>query len=82
VVTSLVLGLAFIIGGGVVTETVFSWPGMGSLLLGATVVEDVPLATGAFAFIGILALVAHLIADLLYAVLDPRIRVVGGDSNA
>ena len=78
VVTSFVLGLAFIIGGGVVTETVFSWPGMGSLLLGATVIEDVPLATGALAFIGILALVAHLIVDILYAALDPRIRIAGG----
>jgi peptide/nickel transport system permease protein len=78
VVTSFVLGLAFIIGGGVVTETVFSWPGMGSLLLGATVVEDIPLATGALAFIGILALLAHLIVDILYAVLDPRIRIASG----
>jgi peptide/nickel transport system permease protein len=75
VVTSLVLGLAFIIGGGVVTETVFSWPGMGKLLLDATVAEDVPVATGALAFIGILALVAHLVVDILYAVLDPRIRI-------
>jgi len=79
VVTSLVLGLAFIIGGGVVTETVFSWPGMGSLLLTATVAEDVPVATGALAFIGILALIAHLVVDILYAVLDPRIRIQ--DSN-
>ncbi|MCI0426072.1 MAG: ABC transporter permease [Actinobacteria bacterium] len=78
VVTSFVLGLAFIIGGGVVTETVFSWPGMGLLLLGSTVIEDVPLATGALAFIGILALVAHLVVDILYAVLDPRIRIAGG----
>ncbi len=75
VVTSLVLGLAFIIGGGVVTETVFSWPGMGSLLLTATVAEDVPVATGALAFIGVLALIAHLVVDILYAVLDPRIRI-------
>jgi len=75
VVTSLVLGLAFIIGGGVVTETVFSWPGMGSLLLTATIAEDVPVATGALAFIGILALIAHLVVDILYAVLDPRIRI-------
>jgi peptide/nickel transport system permease protein len=74
VVTSFVLGLAFVIGGGVVTETVFSWPGMGALLLSATVAEDVPVAVGALAFIGILALVAHLIVDLLYSVLDPRIR--------
>lgn len=75
VVTSFVLGLAFIIGGGVVTETVFSWPGMGSLLLTATVAEDVPVATGALAFVGILALMAHLIVDILYAILDPRIRI-------
>ena len=75
VVTSFILGLAFIIGGGVVTETVFSWPGMGSLLLTATVIEDVPLATGALGFIGVLALVAHLVVDILYAVLDPRIRI-------
>jgi len=74
VVTSFVLGLAFVIGGGVVTETVFSWPGMGALLLSSTVAEDVPVAVGALAFIGILALVAHLIVDLLYSVLDPRIR--------
>jgi peptide/nickel transport system permease protein len=74
VVTSFVLGLAFVIGGGVVTETVFSWPGMGALLLTATLAEDVPVAVGALAFIGILALVAHLVVDLLYSVLDPRIR--------
>lgn len=74
VVTSFVLGLAFIIGGGVVTETVFSWPGMGSLLLNATVVEDVPLATGALAFVGVLALVGHLVVDVLYSALNPRVR--------
>lgn len=79
VVTSFVLGLAFIIGGGVVTETVFSWPGMGSLLLTATVAEDVPVATGALAFVGILALVAHLVVDILYAILDPRIRIQTGN---
>lgn len=78
VVTSFILGLAFIIGGGVVTETIFSWPGMGSLLLTATVIEDVPLATGALGFIGILALLAHLLVDILYNVLDPRVRVQAG----
>lgn len=79
VVTSFVLGLAFIIGGGVVTETVFGWPGMGQLLLNATVLEDIPLATGALAFTGILALIAHLGVDILYAVLDPRIRIQSGN---
>lgn len=79
VVTSFILGLAFIIGGGVVTETIFGWPGMGSLLLTATVIEDVPLATGALGFIGILALLAHLLVDILYSVLDPRVRIAAGN---
>lgn len=79
VVTSFVLGLAFIIGGGVVTETVFSWPGMGALLLTAIRAEDIPVAIGALAFIGILALFAHLVVDILYAVLDPRIRIQSGN---
>lgn len=79
VVTSFILGLAFIIGGGVVTETVFGWPGMGALLLNATLVEDVPLATGALGFIGVLALLAHLLVDILYTILDPRVRIQSGN---
>jgi peptide/nickel transport system permease protein len=39
------------------------------------VIEDVPLATGALAFVGVLALLAHLLVDVLYVVLDPRIRI-------
>jgi peptide/nickel transport system permease protein len=75
VTTSFVLAIAFVIGGGIVTESVFSWPGLGLTLLSAVQTEDVPVAMGALAFIGVLALFAHLIADILYAVLDPRIRV-------
>ena len=78
VVTSFILGLAFIIGGGVVTETVFGWPGMGALLLTATLIEDVPLATGALGFIGVLALMAHLVVDVVYTILDPRVRIQAG----
>lgn len=75
ITTSLVLALAFVIGGGIVTETVFSWPGMGLLLLQAITVEDIPLAVGVLAYTGVLALVGHLVADILYTVLDPRIRI-------
>jgi peptide/nickel transport system permease protein len=75
VTTSLVLALAFVIGGGIVTETIFSWPGMGLVFLTAIGVSDIPLAVGALAITGVLALVGHLIADVLYAVLDPRIRI-------
>lgn len=74
VVTSFVFSLAFAIDGGVITETIFSWPGMGLTLLNAAVTQDLPLALGAFIFTGAFALVAHLVADVLYAFLDPRIR--------
>jgi len=74
VVTSLVYSLAFAIDGGIIIETIFSWPGMGLTLLQAVRSEDLPLAMGAFVFIGIFALGAHLVADVLYAFLDPRIR--------
>jgi len=74
VATSLVFSLAFAIDGGVITEAIFSWPGMGQTLLNAVLSEDLPLAMGAFLFIGIFALVAHLVADVLYVYLDPRIR--------
>ena len=75
VTTSLVLALAFVIGGGIVTETIFSWPGMGLVFLDAINVSDIPLAVGALSITGVLALFGHLLADVLYAVLDPRIRV-------
>jgi peptide/nickel transport system permease protein len=74
VVTSFVFSLAFALDGGVITETIFSWPGMGLALLRAASTEDIPMAVGALVFSGALALTAHLAADILYAFLDPRIR--------
>ena len=74
VVTSLVFSLAFAIDGGVITEAIFSWPGMGQTLLDAVLKEDLPLAVGAFFFVGVFALIAHLVADILYVYLDPRVR--------
>jgi len=74
VVTAFVLAVAFILDGGVITETIFSWPGMGLTLLNAALVEDIPMVVGALVFTGILALSGHLIADIMYAFLDPRIR--------
>ncbi len=74
IVTSFVFSLAFAIDGGVIIEQVFSWPGMGLTLVDAASNEDLPLAVGAFVFVGFFALAAHLAADILYAVLDPRVR--------
>jgi peptide/nickel transport system permease protein len=74
VVTAFVLAVAFVLDGGVITETVFSWPGMGLTLLTAALTQDIPMVIGALVFTGFMALTAHLIADILYAFLDPRIR--------
>jgi len=72
--TSLVFAIGSTVSGGIVTETIFSWPGIGLTLLNATVMEDIPLAMGALTIIGVLTLFSHLAADVGYAFLDPRIR--------
>jgi peptide/nickel transport system permease protein len=74
VTTSLVIALAFVISGGIITESIFSWPGVGQALLTAVTREDVPLAIGGFSLVGVLALVGHLVVDIVYMYLDPRIR--------
>jgi peptide/nickel transport system permease protein len=74
VATSFILALAFVLDGGVITETIFSWPGMGLTLLTAAQTQDIPMVIGALVFTGILALTGHLVADVAYAFLDPRIR--------
>ncbi len=74
VFTGLIISLPSVISGGIITETVFSWPGMGLTLLNATTQEDIPLVMGTLSFIGVLSLLAHLVADITYAFLDPRIR--------
>ena len=74
VVTSLVYSLIFAIDGSVIIESVFSWPGTGLTLLQAVRSEDLPLVMGAMLFIGTLSLLAHVIVDVLYVYLDPRIR--------
>ncbi len=74
VITSLVYSLVFAIDGSVIVESVFSWPGTGMTLLEAVRSEDLPLVMGAIVFIGMLSLLAHLVIDILYVYLDPRIR--------
>jgi peptide/nickel transport system permease protein len=74
VVTSVGLSLAFSINGGALTETVFSWPGIGQELVFAISHSDYPLAQAAFLMIAVVVLFANLMVDVLYAYLDPRIR--------
>lgn len=75
VVTSFIFTIVTIIDGSVLTEQIFSWPGMGQLILQAVLREDIPVAMATFSFLGIFALVAHFLADISYAYLDPRIRI-------
>ena len=77
VTTSLVIAVATVIDGGIITETVYSWPGMGELLFTSVVGQDLNLAIAAFSFVGVMAMVGHLVVDILYMFLDPRIRVTG-----
>ena len=75
VVTSFIFTIVTIIDGSVLTETIFSWPGMGQLILDSVLREDIPVAMASFSFIGVFALIVHFIADISYAYLDPRIRI-------
>jgi peptide/nickel transport system permease protein len=74
VVTSVAMSLAFSINGGALTETVFSWPGIGRELVFAVSNNDYPLALGCFLLIALVVLAANVVVDMLYALLDPRIR--------
>jgi len=60
--------------GAVFTETIFSWPGMGTLYLTAVGSRDVPLVMGLNLFIAVVVLAANLLTDLAYGLVDPRIR--------
>jgi len=72
-----VLGLQFgsLLGGSVITETIFSWPGIGRLTLQAIEARDYPLVQGCILFLAVLTVAVNLLTDLLYLRLDPRIRV-------
>ena len=73
VATAFALGVGHSVGGNVVIETVFSWPGLGRMLVEAVSSSDFPLAQGAFLLITAVLVTMNFIADLLYRVLDPRV---------
>ena len=75
VVTYLGLSLGGIIGGAPITETVFGWPGLGRRFVDAALQLDFPVVMAITMIITIMSLVANLITDISYAVLDPRIRI-------
>ncbi|GIW03996.1 MAG: peptide ABC transporter permease [Thermomicrobiales bacterium] len=73
IVTALTLGIGYAVGGNVVIETVFSWPGIGRILVRAVQGHDYPLAQGAFLLIALVIVAMNFLADLLYSALDPRV---------
>ncbi len=74
VVTLIGLQIGFLLGGAVVTETVFSWPGIGRLAVGAILSSDLPMAQGTIIVLSLGFILINLAVDVLYAVLDPRVR--------
>jgi peptide/nickel transport system permease protein len=75
ITTLIAFDIAGIVGGAIITERVFSWRGMGSLANEAIVNQDLNLLMGTFALTAFLAVMATLAADLVYSLLDPRIRI-------
>lgn len=73
VMTSFAFAVGYQMQGSVVVETVFSWPGLGRMLVSAVSAGDYALAQGAFLLIAAVVVVMNLVADLLYGVLDPRV---------
>jgi peptide/nickel transport system permease protein len=74
VVTNIALELPFLFSGAIVTETLFTWPGMGRLFIESINSSDYFVLMGLLIFTSVLVLFANLLADVIYAVVDPRIR--------
>lgn len=75
VVTVTAVGVAGFVGGAVVTERVFSWPGMGTLFLQALNHHDYPVILSWLAIVAVAVVLANLAADIAYCLLDPRVRL-------
>ena len=75
IITALGLQLSFVLASTVLVETIFGWPGIGTLLLEAFSTRDYPLISGIFIITAAFVIVVNLAIDLLYAVLDPRVRL-------
>ena len=74
VVTQIAINAVYLLGGSVLIETIFALPGIGSLLVESIIARDLPVVQGITLMVGLLFILVNLITDLLYSVLDPRIR--------
>lgn len=78
IVTLIFMSLPGAVSGAVITESIFSWHGVGRYLLDATLQMDYPAAQGAFYLIALAVIISNLLADIAYGLVDPRIRVGAG----
>ncbi len=74
IVTASAIYVGMVIGGAIQTETVFSWPGMGRLMYDAVMRRDYPILEASFLILAATVILANFLADLLYSMLDPRVR--------
>jgi peptide/nickel transport system permease protein len=73
-VTMIALTFGYTVGGAIQVETVFSWPGIGRLMYEAVQKRDYPVLQGSFLLLAVSVIVANLLAEILYSVLDPRVK--------
>ncbi|MCJ7625793.1 MAG: ABC transporter permease [Anaerolineaceae bacterium] len=73
-VTIISLTLGYTVGGAIQVETVFSWPGLGRLIYEAVQKRDYPVLQGSFLILAVSVIAANLVADLVYSMLDPRVK--------
>lgn len=81
VITAFAVAIGFTVGGQVLIETVFSWPGLGQEMVKSALRSDYPVAQATFLLLASMVIVMNFIADMLYSYLDPRVRLgaEGGD---
>jgi peptide/nickel transport system permease protein len=73
-VTVLGVNISFLVGGTVVVEKIFALPGIGNLMLGAILARDFPVVQAVTLVFAVMVVIVNLVTDLLYSVLDPRVR--------
>jgi hypothetical protein len=78
-ITGLAMSLGTIVGGALVAEIIFSYPGIGTTLLSAITGRDYPLISACTLIITIMVLIANLLVELLYGLIDPRIKATQSD---
>ncbi len=74
IITAIGLQVGTLLGGAMLTETVFSWPGLGRLMVDSIKSKDIPLVLGSVIFLAIMFTVVNLAVDIIYAFVDPRIK--------